>query len=252
MNGIEGSVAIVTGGGSGIGRATAERFASEGAKVVVADVVEEGGNETVQRIEDAGGEATFVKTDVTKADDVEAMVEAAVDAYGRLDFAFNNAGIEGTTAPLPEQTEDDWQRVVDIDLKGVWLGMKYEIPRMLEDGGGAIVNTSSVAGLVGFANSSPYVASKHGVAGLTKTAALEYSAQGVRVNAVCPGVIETPMVVRVFEEDPDARAQYTAAEPIGRLGRPEEVAAAVVWLCSEDASFVTGVAVPVDGGYVAP
>lgn len=251
MQGIEGTVAIVTGGGSGIGRATAIRFAEEGASVVVGDIVEEGGEETVQLIEDADGSALFVKTDVSRSEDIQALVNTTIDAYGKLDFAFNNAGIEGTTALSSDQTEEDWQRVIDINLKGVWYGMKFEIPRMLENGGGAIVNTSSVAGLVGFNELSPYVASKHGVAGLTKTAALEYSAQGVRVNAVSPGVIDTPMVARTFEDDPDMLEQLIASEPIGRLGEPEEIASAVVWLCSDDASFVTGVPLPVDGGYVA-
>jgi NAD(P)-dependent dehydrogenase (short-subunit alcohol dehydrogenase family) len=249
MEGIEGKVAIVTGGGSGIGRATAVRFAEAGAKVLVADIVEDGGEETVRMIEEMGGEAAFQKTDVSKASDVEAMVDAAVETFDQLDFAFNNAGIEGTTAPSDELSEEDWQRVLDINLTGVWLGMKYEIPKMLEIGGGAVVNTSSVAGLLGFPELAPYVASKHGVVGVTKTAALEYSVQGVRVNAVCPGVIDTPMVARTFENNPEMREQLETSEPIGRLGEPEEVANAVVWLCSDEASFVTGVPLPVDGGY---
>lgn len=251
MNGIDGTVAIVTGGSSGIGRATAERFAEEGASVVVGDVMEAEGEETVRRIRDAGGEATFVKTDVSSDEDVKNLVDTAVETYGQLDFAVNNAGIEGASAPLAEQDEDEWHRVLDINLKGVWLGMKYEIPKLLDNGGGAIVNTSSVAGLVGFNDLSPYVASKHGVVGLTKTAALEYSSQGVRVNSVAPGVINTPMVARTFEDQPEVLEQLEAAEPIGRLGEPEEIANGIVWLCSDDASFVTGFPLAIDGGYIA-
>ena len=181
--------------------------------------------------------------------DVRAMVEEAVGTFGRLDFAFNNAGIEGDTAPLADTGTDAWERTIGINLAGVFYGMKHEVPAILEQGGGAIVNTASVAGLVGFGEYSPYVASKHGVVGLTRTAALEYSGQGVRVNTVCPGVIDTPMIHRTAEEAPDRLAQIEAAHPIGRIGDPEEVAAAAVWLCSDDASFVTGVPLPVDGGY---
>lgn len=251
MQGITNTVALVTGAASGIGRATAERFADEGAQVVVADVVDDGGTETVELIENDGGDAVFVHTDVTNADDIQAMVDTALDTYGQLDFAVNNAGIEGTSAPTTELTEDDWHRVIDINLKGVWLGMKHEIPAILDTDGGAIVNTSSVAGYNGFPDLAPYVASKHGVIGLTKTAALEYSAQGVRVNAVAPGVINTPMVSRTFEDDPEGLEQVLGAEPIGRLGEPEEIASAIVYLCSDDASFVTGFPMAVDGGYIA-
>jgi NAD(P)-dependent dehydrogenase (short-subunit alcohol dehydrogenase family) len=251
MKGIEGKIALVTGGGSGIGRAAALAFAREGAKVVVADVVAEGGRETVQMIKKADGEAIFVKTDVSKAAEVEALINKTVETYGRLDCAFNNAGIEGEQAPTAENTEKNWDRVININLKGVWLCMRYEIPQMLKQDGGAIVNTASVAGLVGFQGIAPYVASKHGIAGLTKTAALEYAQSGIRINAVCPGVIHTPMIERFFAGDPNAEDQFIAMEPVGRMGTPEEIAEAVVWLCSDAASFVTGLPMPVDGGFVA-
>jgi NAD(P)-dependent dehydrogenase (short-subunit alcohol dehydrogenase family) len=248
---VDGKVALVTGGGSGIGRATALAFAREGAKVVVADIVVAGGEETVRMIKAAGGEALFVKADVAKAAEVEAMIKKAVETYGRVDCAFNNAGIEGAVAPTHECTEENWDRVVAIDLKGVWLCMKYEIPQMLKQGGGAIVNTASVAGLVGFQGAPAYVASKHGVNGLTKTAALEYAKSGIRVNAVCPGVIHTPMVERAFSANPQMAESVAAIEPVGRMGKPEEIAEAVVWLCSDAASFVTGLPMAVDGGLVA-
>ena len=249
MRGLTDSVAIVSGASSGIGRKTAQRLADEGARVVAADVDVEGGEETVAQIEADDGEAVFVEADVTDPDDVATMVETAVDTYGGLDAAFNNAGIEGKNAPTSEQPDENWAQVIDINLEGVFLAMREQIPVMLEDGGGAIVNTASVAGLFGFPNLSPYVASKHGVIGLTKTAAVEFSAEGVRVNAVCPGVIETPMVERTQEEDPETMEATIAATPIGRLGQPEEIASAVAWLCSEDASFVTGESLVVDGGF---
>ncbi|WP_225336569.1 SDR family oxidoreductase [Halomicrobium urmianum] len=241
--------AIVTGAASGIGRATAERFAAEGANVVVSDVDADGGRETVDRIEADGGTAAFVETDVSDADDVEAMVAEAVDAYGGLDVAVNNAGIEGETDPLAEVSEDAWDRVVDINLKGVWLCLKHELPELV-DGGGAVVNVSSIAGLVS-AGGVPYVASKHGLVGLTRVAATQYAADDVRVNAVCPGVIDTPMVDRAGDADPEAIEQFVGMQPLGRMGTPEEVANAIVWLCSDEASFVTGSAYPVDGGYLA-
>jgi NAD(P)-dependent dehydrogenase (short-subunit alcohol dehydrogenase family) len=249
---LEGKVALVTGGGSGIGRATALAFGREGARVVVADVVVAGGEETAALLKQAGGDATFVKTDVSKAAEVEALIARTVTAYGRLDCAHNNAGIEGVEALTADYPEEDWDRVLAINLKGVWLCMKYELPQMQRQGGGAIVNTASIAGLVGAYRMPAYVASKHGVAGLTRAAALEYAKAGIRVNAVCPGVIRTPMVERFFfSRHPRSEARLAAAEPIGRLGTPEEVAEAVVWLCSDAASFVTGHTMAVDGGMVA-
>ena len=249
MNGIDGGVALVTGASSGIGRATAKRFAAEGASVVAADIDVEGGEETISQIESDGGEATFVEVDVTDEKDIATAVETAVDTYGGLDFAFNNAGIEGDQAGFSEQDDANWNRVLDINLDGVFYAMREEIPVMLDDGGGAIVNTSSIAGILGFPNLSPYVASKHGVVGLTRSAAVEFSSEGLRVNAVLPGVIDTPMVARAGDEDPESMEQTIAGIPTSRLGQPEEIASAVVWLCSEDASYVTGQPLPVDGGY---
>ncbi len=248
---MEGKVALVTGASSGIGRATALAFAREGAKVVVADVQVEGGEETEQMINEAGGEAIFVMTDVSNAAEVERLINRAVKTYGRLDCAHNNAGIEGVTALTAECTEENWDRTININLKGVWLCMKYEIPQMLKQGSGAIVNTASVAGLVGFQGSPAYCASKGGIIQLTRAAALEYAAKGIRINAVCPGVIRTPMVERVTGGKPEVEAQFAALEPVGRMGTPEEIAEAVVWLCSDAASFVTGHPMVVDGGLVA-
>lgn len=244
-------VAIITGASSGIGRATALAFAREGARLALADVAIDGGHETAQMVKELGAESFFLATDVASKEAVAALVDATVQTYGRLDCAFNNAGIEGDMAPAAEITDANWDRVLDINLRGVMLGMRYEIPAMLANGGGAIVNTASVAGLVGFANLAPYVASKHGVVGLTRGVALEYGPQGIRVNAVCPGVIRTPMVARVLEEDPTLEAAFNEMEPIGRIGEPEEIAEAVVWLCSDAASFVTGLAMAVDGGLTA-
>ena len=247
----EGKVALVTGAGSGIGRASAMAFAQAGAKVVVADIVVAGGEETVQMIQQAGGEAIFVEADVSQASAVEAMVNKAVATYGRLDYAHNNAGIEGAMSSTVDCTEETWDRTIAINLKGVWLCMKYEIPQMLKQGGGAIVNTASIAGLVGSPGLPAYVASKHGVNGLTKAAALEYAKEGIRVNAVCPGAIRTPMIARVVEENPEMGQIIESMHPIGRAGEPEEVAQTVVWLCSDAASFVTGLPMAVDGGVVA-
>ena len=248
---LENKVALITGGGSGIGRATAVTFAKEGATVVVADVNTEGGEGTVRAIKEADGEGLFVHADVSKSPDVKALVDKAVETYGRLDCAFNNAGILGTNALTPDAAEENWDSVISVNLKGVWLCMKYEIPQMLKGGGGAIVNTSSLFGLVGSECLSAYVASKHGVAGLTKTAALEYAQKDIRINAVCPGTIHTPMYERVVAGNPEVEAQFIALEPTGRLGTPEEVAEAVVWLCSDAASFVTGHVMSVDGGRFA-
>jgi NAD(P)-dependent dehydrogenase (short-subunit alcohol dehydrogenase family) len=250
--GLEGKIALVTGGGSGIGRASAMAFARDGARVVVADVNTEGGEETVQAIKEAGGEAILVHADVSKGSAVAAMVRRTVEVFGRLDCAFNNAGVSGGSRNLTaEYPEEDWDRVISINLKGVWLCMKSEIPQMLKQGGGAIVNTASVAGLVGIRGTSAYIASKHGVAGLTKAAALEYAESGIRINAVCPGYIRTPLLQPILDRYPGFEEQVIARHPVGRLGTPEEVAEAVVWLCSDAASFVTGHAMPVDGGYMA-
>lgn len=250
---LNGKVALVTGAASGIGRATALTFAREGAKLVVADMNEDGGQQTVHMITENGGEATFVQVDVTSAAQIEAMISTTVETYGRLDCSFNNAGTEGTTmVSTIDYKEEDWNRVLSINLTGVWLCMKYEITQMLKQGGGAIVNTASVAGLVGSRGAgSAYAASKHGVVGLTKTAALEYAKHNIRVNCVCPGVIRTPMMERMLTRTPELEQQYIAAEPIGRLGMPEEIAESVVWLCSEAASFVTGHTMTVDGGMMA-
>jgi NAD(P)-dependent dehydrogenase (short-subunit alcohol dehydrogenase family) len=245
----DGKIALVTGAGSGIGRTTALAFARDRAKVVVADVNADGGEATVSRIKDSGGEALFVSTDVSTAAEVEALVAGALTVYGRLDYAHNNAGIHEPEGPIAETPKEMWDRVIAINLTGVWLGMKYEIPAILESAGGAIVNTASAAGLIEAPSNGAYVASKHGVVGLTKVAALDYSAQGVRVNCVCPGVIRTPMVGG-GNLDPEAESRFVSAHPIRRLGTAEEVAEAVIWLCSDAASFVTGHAMSVDGGYV--
>ncbi len=251
MKEFEGKVALVTGGGSGIGRATALAFARDGARVVIGNRNVQRGEETVSMIRAAGGTASFRRTDVLVAADIEALVKHAVSEYGGLDLAFNNAGIEGEPRPLAEQTEANYDAVMDINVKGVWLSMKYEIPRMLDQGGGAIVNCSSVAGVIGFPGIGIYSASKHAVIGLTKAAALEYSAQGIRVNAVNPAVIDTEMVDRLADGMNMKKDDLTTFHPIGRLGRVEEVAEAVLWLCSEKASFVTGHSLMVDGGFTA-
>jgi NAD(P)-dependent dehydrogenase (short-subunit alcohol dehydrogenase family) len=248
---MRGKVAIVTGGTSGIGRDTAVLFAQAGVKVVVAGrrVVE--GNETVELIRAAGGDGLFVKTDVAMAAEVQALVRKTVEKFGRLDIAFNNAGIEGNLVPIVIQSEADWDRTIDINLKGTWLCLKYEIQQMLKQrSGGAIVNMASVAGLIGSAGFATYSASKHGVIGLTKSAALETARNGIRVNAVCPAVIETPMGERIFGA-PEVKPHAIGLHPIGRFGKPMEVAEAVVWMCSDRASFMTGQSLVLDGGFLA-
>jgi len=249
MKEFDGKVALVTGGGSGIGRATALAFACEGAQVVIGDRNTRRGEETVSMIRNAGGTASFRRTDVLVAADIEALVEHAISEYGGLDLAFNNAGIEGDVRPLVEQTEANYDALMDINVKGVWLSMKYEIPRMLERGGGAIVNCSSVAGVIGFPGIGIYAASKHAVIGLTKTAALEYSAQGIRINAVNPAVIDTEMADRLAAGLSMKKDDLSTLHPIGRIGQVDEVADAVLWLCSGRASFVAGHSLVVDGGF---
>lgn len=248
---LAGKVALVTGGASGIGRAAAVRLALGGASVVVADRDEVGGHGTVDLIADLGGLAHFCAVDVTEPGDITAMVDTAVTTYGRLDAAVNNAGMTGTYAPLGDQTLDDWNRTLAVNLTSVFLSMQAEIPAMLEAGGGAIVNTSSGAGLMGFANLPAYVASKHGVVGLTKSVALEFARKGIRVNAVCPGSVRTPMLEGFTGGDEGALQGMGTMQPIGRLGTPDEIGEAIAWLCSDAASFVTGVALPVDGGVMA-
>ena len=245
---LHGKVALITGGTTGIGRDTAVLFAKHGAKVVFTGRREAEGNETLNLVRAAGGEGLFLKSDVSKTPDVQMMVQKTVEKFGRLDVAFNNAGIEGGWVPLVDQTEENWDQVHNINLKGLWLCLKYEIQQMLKQGGGgAIVNMSSVAGVKGFAGAGVYVASKHGVLGLTKTAALECAAAGIRVNAVCPAVIETPMADRAFA-DPAVSKAVLAQHPLGRFGKPVEVAEAVLWLCSGKSSFTTGQFIAIDGG----
>jgi len=249
MRRMEGKVALATGSASGIGRATALAFAEQGAKVGVADLDVEGGLETVRLIQHRGGEAVFVPADVARAVEVEAMANEVVKTFGRLDYAFNNAGIVGTPSSTVECVEENWDRVIGVDLKGIFLCMKYEIPFMLKQGYGSIVNSASVVGLIGIRRNISYVAAKHGVVGLTRAAALEYAGTGIRINAVCPGYVRTPILL--LDAMPEMERHYLSAEPMGRLGRPEEIAEAVVWLCSDAASFVTGHMMSVDGGLVA-
>jgi NAD(P)-dependent dehydrogenase (short-subunit alcohol dehydrogenase family) len=243
-----GKVAFVTGAASGIGRVTALAFAREGARVAVADVTEDANRETARMIEDLGGEVLAVTCDVSKADDVRRAIDATVEAFGRLDVAFNNAGIEHAPTPTHEIDEELWDRILDVDLRSVFLCMKYEVPRILESGGGAIVNTSSGAGVTGIAGQAAYCAAKYGLIGLTKAAALDYANQNLRINAVCPGYVDTAMMKRFTGGTEEGRQKVASEEPVGRPAQPHEIGDAVLWLCSDEASFVVGHAMVVDGG----
>ncbi len=251
MGTLDGKVALVTGAGGGIGRATAIVLGQCGAKVLVSDISTRRGEETAAMVRAAGAEAEFFKADVSRGSDVEALVAAAVRKWGRLDCAHNNAGISGTIASIVEDTEENWDRTLAVDLKGVWLCMKYEILQMLKQGGGSIVNTASTAGLLGAVRMGAYTAAKHGVVGITRTAALEFARSNIRVNAVCPGVVGTPVILQWFEANERLEKSMLAQEPVGRVGKPEEIGNAVAWLFSDAASFVTGAAIPVDGGLTA-
>lgn len=243
-----GKVAFVTGAANGIGRATALAFAGEGANVIIADVSEKGNQETARMIEELGERALAVRCDVSRGQDVKVALAKALETFGRLDFAFNNAGVEQKNAPTAEIGEEEWGRIVDTNLRGVFLCMKYEIPLLLKQGGGAIVNTSSGAGVIGIKGGAAYAAAKHGVIGLSKSAALDYASHNIRVNAVAPGYIDTPMMDRFTGGTAEGRGKVIAEEPIGRMGKPAEVAAAVLWLCSDAARFVIGHTLVVDGG----
>jgi NAD(P)-dependent dehydrogenase (short-subunit alcohol dehydrogenase family) len=248
MKRFENKVALVTGGNSGIGKATALVFAREGAKVIIAARRENLGQETVQEIQKSGGEAFFIRTDVSIPDQVETLIKSIVDRFGRLDMAFNNAGVSGPLNRLTKQTLENWDLVINTNLKGVWMCMKEEINQMLRQGGGVIVNTASTAGISGSPGGAIYSASKHGVLGMTKSAAAEYATKNIRINAVCPGPILTPMLEQGFTERPPMREAYLSTVPMGRFGTPEEIAGAVLWLCSDEASFMTGYAITVGGG----
>ncbi len=250
---LEGKVGIVTGAGSGIGRACVLAMARQGAKVVVSDVDRRGGDETVAQVRREGGDAIFVACDVSRGSDVEALVGATMKQYGRLDCACNNAGIGGEAAHTGDYPEESWRQVIGVNLTGVWLCMRHEIGAMLAGGGGAIVNMASILGTVGFAGAPAYVSAKHGVLGLTKTAAIEYATRGIRVNAVCPGFIETPLLEHAgITRGSEQYEAIAALHPMKRMGTPDEVAAMVVWLFSDASSFVTGTSMLVDGGYTAP
>lgn len=247
---LKGKIALITGGSSGIGRAAAQLFSREGAKVVIADINVEGGEETVRSITDAGDEAHFVRTDVSKSAEVDALIKKIIEMYGRLDCAYNNAGILGDVVSLVDHTEESWNRTLETNLKGTWLCMKYEIPQMLEQGSGSIVNTTSTTGLfIGGKSRSAYSASKAGIVSLSKVAALEYAEYGLRVNVICPSA-RTPMMEQFFELNPEAEADFTAQMPMGRIFAPEEVVEGALWLCSDASSFVTGHVLAAEGGFL--
>jgi len=252
MNGLlDGKAAVITGSAQGIGEATALRFAEEGANVVVADVKKDGGEETVSEIEDQGGNAVFVETDVSQAEDVQNMITTCIEEYGGIDALFNNAGIDGPIENIVEYDEEGFDKVVDVNLKGVWLGLKYGIEAMLEDGGGSIISTSSIGGQVAVPEYSGYGASKAGVSLITKSAALEFATEGIRANAVAPGLVETPMVNNIMEQDPEMEEQFKSMEPMGGLAQPEEIANAVIFLASDLSSRVTGHTLAVEGGFLS-
>jgi NAD(P)-dependent dehydrogenase (short-subunit alcohol dehydrogenase family) len=247
----DGKVAFVTGGGSGIGRVTARAFAREGASVAVVGHTPDDINETARLIEKAGGQAIAITCDVTRSLDIESAVQRALETFGRLDFAFNNAGIEQPVKPILDVTDEEWSRVLDVNLRGVFLCMKHQLPPMQRQGGGVIINTSSGAGVMGIPGQGAYAASKFGLIGLTKSVALDYAAQNIRVNAICPGIIDTPMMDRFTGDTREGRERVIAQEPVGRMGRPEEIASAVLWMCSDNAAFLVGHALVMDGGQTA-